>query len=196
MHLEIEDQISGESGGVAKDHLNAVGATFPGLPGVVTGRNDHIAWGVTNTGVDVQDLFIMEGNATHYRWNEVWLTYEIEEHSILVAGTDAPVTFTVRRSLAGPVVNDNGALHALKPPFGAHGAGGAFAVADDIGKVAPNGFALSLSWASIDPSVKDTTLEAFFGLNTAKVCFCLHALHDETPPPPNSLLCYNFPDVD
>ena len=44
-------------------HLSApgfevMGATLPGVPGVVLGRNRHIAWGFTNTGPDVQDLYI------------------------------------------------------------------------------------------------------------------------------------------
>ena len=34
--------------------LNVVGASFVGVPGVVLGHNDNIAWGVTNTGADVQ----------------------------------------------------------------------------------------------------------------------------------------------
>ncbi|MEO8144753.1 MAG: penicillin acylase family protein, partial [Betaproteobacteria bacterium] len=38
--------------------LNVIGSTLPGVPGVILGRNDRIAWGMTNTGPDVQDLFI------------------------------------------------------------------------------------------------------------------------------------------
>ena len=38
--------------------LHAIGATLPGLPGVVIGRNDQVAWGVTNVNPDVQDLFV------------------------------------------------------------------------------------------------------------------------------------------
>lgn len=34
--------------------FSSIGASFPGLPGVVIGRNSHIAWGVTDTGADVQ----------------------------------------------------------------------------------------------------------------------------------------------
>jgi penicillin amidase len=39
---------------------HAVGATFPGLPGIVIGHNEHIAWGLTNVGPDVMDLFVEE----------------------------------------------------------------------------------------------------------------------------------------
>ncbi|MGI8734023.1 MAG: penicillin acylase family protein [Pyrinomonadaceae bacterium] len=43
-------------------HLSApgvrvAGVTAPGLPGVVIGHNDQIAWGFTNVGPDVQDLY-------------------------------------------------------------------------------------------------------------------------------------------
>ena len=34
------------------------GATMPGLPFVVLGQNERVAWGFTNTGPDVQDLYI------------------------------------------------------------------------------------------------------------------------------------------
>src|ERR1700722_6745047 len=37
--------------------LNVTGATIIGIPGVVTGHNDRIAWGVTNLEFDVQDLY-------------------------------------------------------------------------------------------------------------------------------------------
>ena len=36
---------------------NAEGFTLPGVPGIVIGHNDQIAWGATNDGADVQDLF-------------------------------------------------------------------------------------------------------------------------------------------
>ena len=38
--------------------FKVAGATMPGLPAVVLGQNEHIAWGFTNTGPDVQDLYL------------------------------------------------------------------------------------------------------------------------------------------
>ncbi len=38
--------------------LNVAGLEFPGVPGVIIGHNDRIAWGVTNLGFDVQDLYV------------------------------------------------------------------------------------------------------------------------------------------
>ncbi|MGH9350509.1 MAG: penicillin acylase family protein, partial [Vicinamibacterales bacterium] len=37
--------------------LDAIGATLPGIPGIVAGRNHRIAWGTANLAADVQDLF-------------------------------------------------------------------------------------------------------------------------------------------
>ena len=42
--------------------LNVSGVIFAGVPGVILGHNDKIAWGVTNTGPDVQDLYIEKRN--------------------------------------------------------------------------------------------------------------------------------------
>ncbi len=38
--------------------LNVAGASLPGLPGIILGHNQRIAWGITNLGFDVQDLFV------------------------------------------------------------------------------------------------------------------------------------------
>src|SRR5205807_2142530 len=38
--------------------LDVIGGTLPGVPGVLLGRTDRIAWGFTNTGPDVQDLYL------------------------------------------------------------------------------------------------------------------------------------------
>ena len=37
--------------------LNVTGVSLPGVPGVIIGHNDRIAWGVTNLQFDVQDLY-------------------------------------------------------------------------------------------------------------------------------------------
>ena len=42
--------------------FDVIGASLPGVPGIVIGHNARIAWGVTNVGPDVQDLFIEKVN--------------------------------------------------------------------------------------------------------------------------------------
>ncbi len=44
------------------DEVNVSGVIFAGVPGIILGRNEHIAWGVTNVGPDVQDLYIEKRN--------------------------------------------------------------------------------------------------------------------------------------
>lgn len=48
--------------GAGATTVNAAGASLPGTPLIVLGRGDHIAWGFTNTGADVQDIFIEKTN--------------------------------------------------------------------------------------------------------------------------------------
>ncbi len=38
--------------------LNVAGVSLPGVPGVIVGHNERVAWGVTNLHFDVQDLYI------------------------------------------------------------------------------------------------------------------------------------------
>ena len=44
--------------------FHAAGVSLPGVPFIVVGHNDHVAWGFTNLGADVQDLYIEHLNAS------------------------------------------------------------------------------------------------------------------------------------
>ena len=46
------------SDGLTITGVNVIGATLPGVPGILIGRNARIAWGLTNTVSDVQDLYL------------------------------------------------------------------------------------------------------------------------------------------
>ena len=50
---------------------NVVGYSFAGVPGVIVGHNDHIAWGFTNVGPDVLDLYIEKINPDNPNQYEV-----------------------------------------------------------------------------------------------------------------------------
>jgi len=88
---------------------DVAGVSFPSVPGVILGHNARIAWGVTNTGPDVQDLFVETPDpadpANRYLHAGESLAYETRQETIAVAGGD-PVTITVRQTVHGPVVND------------------------------------------------------------------------------------------
>mgnify|MGYP002623606942 CR=1 FL=1 len=92
--------------------LDVAGATMPGLPIVVLGQNARVAWGFTNTGPDVQDLYIEEivdGAPERYRTPDGHAAFEVAEEVIRVKGQpDVPIT--VRRTRHGPVISDAGVV--------------------------------------------------------------------------------------
>jgi penicillin G amidase len=87
--------------------FEAIGATLPGAPAIVIGRNKFIAWGETNVMGDVQDLYAEKLNAagTHAEFRGVLEPLKIVHETIGVKGTD-PVTLTVRISRHGPLISD------------------------------------------------------------------------------------------
>jgi len=90
------------------DKIHSVGATFPGLPLVVIGHNEHLAWGLTNVGPDVQDLVIERFNANDPHLVMVEGKYEpvtVREEIIEVKG-GKPVTLEVRETIHGPVMTE------------------------------------------------------------------------------------------
>jgi len=91
---------------------NVVGASFASAPGVIIGHNERIAWGVTNLGPDVQDLFIERTNPENpdqYEYQGDWRDMEIIREEIQVAGQEEPVVMEVRETHHGPIINDVGA---------------------------------------------------------------------------------------
>jgi penicillin amidase len=87
---------------------DVAGVSFPSAPGIVLGHNARIAWGVTNTGPDVQDLFVEKpdpANPANYLYKGASVPFETREETIAVAGSD-PVTITVRSTVHGPILND------------------------------------------------------------------------------------------
>ena len=88
--------------------ISTIGATLPGVPAVILGRNDYIAWGFTNTGPDTQDLFIEKINPedpAQYKTPDGWQGFETREEIIQIKGEE-PHTLTVRATRHGPVLSD------------------------------------------------------------------------------------------
>ena len=86
--------------------MNVIGATLPGVPGVILGRNERIAWGFTNTGPDVQDLYIEKlDGAGGYLAPEGTRPFQVIDETILVKGAP-PENLRVRVSRHGPVISD------------------------------------------------------------------------------------------
>lgn len=87
--------------------FNVIGATLPGIPSVVLGRNDRIAWGFTNTAPDVQDLYIERvspDNRQQYQTPEGWMDFKVRTETIKVKG-QPDVTIEVKETRHGPVIS-------------------------------------------------------------------------------------------
>ena len=125
---------------------NAVGATLPGVPFVVLGRNDHLAWSMTTTNGDVQDLFIERidpRDAGRYLTPTGTAPFETREEVIRVGSEERRIT--VRSTRHGPVFSD--AIQSL-------------------GQATPKGHVIALAWAALDPG--NATARAGLGMNRAR----------------------------
>ncbi len=114
--------------------VDATGASLPGLPFVVLGRNAHVAWGFTNTGPDVQDLYLEQidpTKPTHYKTPTGWQAFGTRSETIAVKGK-SDVTHVVRSTRHGPVISDAQAVHGEVL---------------DLSR-----FVLALRWTALDPN--------------------------------------------
>jgi penicillin amidase len=109
-HLQIEfPAVWFEMHLVAAD-LDVVGVTIPGVPVVVLGHNARIAWGMTNSGADVQDLAIERidvGRKRSFHRGE-WVPIDIVKADIPVRGRSQPLAFEVWKTRNGPIVAEVG----------------------------------------------------------------------------------------
>ena len=124
--------------------LDVTGATMPSLPMVNIGRNAQIAWGFTNSGADVQDLFIEEidpDDSGSYRTRNGSTAFTTRQETISVRGGSDHI-ITTRESRHGPIISDV----ANRLPSGEHQA-------------------IALRWTALEP--KDRTVEAGFQIAIA-----------------------------
>lgn len=64
---------------------------MPGVPGVMLGRNKHIAWGVTLANYDVEDLFIEKFTSNYtYEYKGEILNANVREEKIFIKGEAQP----------------------------------------------------------------------------------------------------------
>jgi penicillin amidase len=127
--------------------LETIGATLPGLPFVVLGRTQSIAWGFTNTGPDTQDLYLEELHGDLARTPDGWQPLSKRTEVIHVKG-EADRRIIVRESRHGPLVSD------------VLGAAGKAVAGVDAAR-----YAIAFQWTSL--RADDTTLQAGLKLNRA-----------------------------
>lgn len=107
-HLQIEfPSVWYEMHLVAAD-LDVIGVTIPGVPLVVLGHNARIAWGLTNTGADVQDLSLERVDVGRKRsfYRGEWVPIEVIESPIPIRGRSQPLPFEVWKTRNGPIIVD------------------------------------------------------------------------------------------
>jgi penicillin amidase len=109
-HLQIEFPSVWYEMHLVAGGLDVVGVTVPGVPFVVLGHNARIAWGMTNTNADVQDLALERIDLGRKRslWRGEWVPLEVTEVSIPVRGRSMPLQFEVWKTRNGPIVADVG----------------------------------------------------------------------------------------
>ncbi|MCW2783055.1 MAG: quiP [Marmoricola sp.] len=131
------------------------GFTFAGVPGVMIGHNDKIAWGFTNLDPDVTDLYLEKVEGQNYLYDNKWLPLKEHDETIKVAGGKSK-TFTVRATGHGPLVSD---VSSQLSSVGAN--------ASSLPGSPPrgNGYAVSLEWTALTPS---RTADAIFLLDRAQ----------------------------
>lgn len=123
------------------------GGTIPGIPAVIAGRSEALAWGLTTAYVDDQDVFLEEldpNNPERYRTPDGWAEFETERSIIRVADAD-PVTITLRWSENGPILP------------GTH---------YSLASITPPGHVAALSWTALNGA--DTSMSAAMAIMAAQ----------------------------
>jgi penicillin amidase len=96
--------------------LNVTGATIVGIPGVITGHNDRIAWGITNLEFDVQDLYReqIDLNSGRYIFQGHQEQARLERDVIAVkGGRPVPIASWITRH--GPVfISEGGRQYSIR----------------------------------------------------------------------------------
>jgi len=136
--------------------FHVAGVTLPGTPFVIVGHNQHIAWGFTNLGAKVQDLYVEQTRGTgagieFQGSDQAWHPVQHRQEVIRVRGAAdvvLDVLSTEHGGVATPVITG---LYAGKGP----GAGGIYPRENRV---------LALDWTVYDPA--NVTLP-FFAVNAA-----------------------------
>jgi penicillin amidase len=95
--------------GLHGGRFDVVGFALPGVPWVMVGHNQHIAWGFANMNPDVEDFYIEKLNdpkdPTQYEYMGKWYDLETITETIKVKGSE-PVVLNIHLTRHGPIMND------------------------------------------------------------------------------------------
>ncbi|MGH3499255.1 MAG: penicillin acylase family protein [Nocardioidaceae bacterium] len=135
------------------------GFTFAGMPGVVIGHNQSIAWGLTTMYADVTDLYLEkvdEATGT-YQYGNRQLPLRTRTESFRVEGEANPVTIKVRSTRHGPIISD---LDAKAADLGSSASRLANGAGSDAGA-----YAVSLQWTALKPG---RTMDSVLAIDKAQ----------------------------
>ncbi|WP_107764585.1 penicillin acylase family protein [Nocardioides terrigena] len=135
--------------------LDSSGFTFSGVPGVIIGHNADIAWGFTNLGPDVTDLYLEKVEGETWLQDDEAQPLDIRTETIEVRGAE-DFELQIRETAHGPLISD------VSQEFSSVGANAPTDEPDPTGR--GNGYGVALQWTALEPG---TTADAILALNRA-----------------------------
>ena len=139
----------------SKCQYDVTGYTFAGMPGVVIGHNQDIAWGMTNSGVDVTDLYLEKLTGEGYLYDGTVRPFKTRTETIDVAG-GASKKIIVRQTADGmPLLSDRDDELVTV---------GKKATVNTAAPDRGDGYGIALRWTALDPG---TTMDAVFAIDRA-----------------------------
>ncbi|WP_374706396.1 penicillin acylase family protein [Microbacterium sp. R1] len=141
------------------------GFSFSGLPGIVIGHNQKVAWGFTNLTTDVTDLYLERVEGDQYWRDGALVPLEESTETIKVAGGD-DIDLTIRSTVHGPIISGltDDFTEIADDPEPALGVE-ASAPTTPVPGSEDAEYAVSLRWTALDPG---TAATAIFALSTAQ----------------------------
>jgi penicillin amidase len=165
MHLELTTPGIWIENHLCGGELNVTGVSLPGVPLVIAGHNSHLAWGMTDSCPDMQDLYeehlrAEKDGGWEYEFKGEWLPAEVHKEKIHVK-SGKTVTEDVVETKHGPIIN-----YLFKDAF-------------------PNVHPMALCWTALQP---DVSFQAIYTMNIARNCGEFHqALREFANPSQNNV---------
>ena len=136
------------------NHMTVSGGTVPGVPAILTGRNDQIAWTLTSLQADTIDLYLEKlnpANPLEYLQGAAYQALSFHQETILVRGEREPRTVQIEATRRGPILKKfSSSPRLFDTNFLSNGV-------DTV---------ISLRWSLYE--VEDTTMSAFLQLMEVK----------------------------
>ncbi|CAM5233848.1 penicillin amidase [Streptomyces badius] len=135
---------------------DTAGYTFSGMPGVIIGHNQDIAWGLTNLGADVTDLFLESSTDGGYLYDGGRPSRSRPARRpsrSRAAGTGRSPSARPTTALWSPTAARNWTRSARRPP------------SSNAAPDRADGYAVALKWTALQPG---KSMDAVFAINRAK----------------------------